>query len=162
MSREDDFDAFYLAEMPGLVGYLTKIGGCREDARDCAQHAFTSAYESWARIHTPRAWLYQAARHELYRKRVRARTERRRTESTIGWWSVRTEDVADDDDSAALLSAIAALPTRQREVTALYYAGFKPAEIAEILAISPDAARSSLCCARKTLRAEFEVKGEMA
>lgn len=158
---DDDFDAFYLAELPALVGFLTKLGGSREDARDCAQTAFVEAYERWAAIVTPRAWIYRTARHALYRLRTRSRRERERTDGTIGWWTADPARVAADEDDAGLLAAIAGLPTRQREVMSLYHVGFTPSEIARILAITPEAARGSLCCARRNLKSTFTVKGEM-
>ncbi|MEV0649449.1 sigma-70 family RNA polymerase sigma factor [Phytomonospora sp. NPDC050363] len=158
---DDDFDAFYLAQLPALVGFLTKLGGSREDARDCAQTAFVKAYERWAEITAPRAWIYETARNVLYRQRTRSRRERDRTECTIGWWTVDAVQAATDEDDGELLAAIAALPTRQREVMSLYHVGFTPTEIARILAIKPEAARGSLSCARRTLKAKFTVKGEM-
>ena len=46
----DDFEAFYLASYPRLVGQLTALTGSLEDAEDAVQEAFARASTRWGRL----------------------------------------------------------------------------------------------------------------
>ena len=59
MRGDDDFEAFYQASYPRLVGQLTILTGSLEDAEDAVQEAFARASTRWARLRdydAPEAW----------------------------------------------------------------------------------------------------------
>ncbi len=85
------------------------------------------------------------ARSQLRRKGV----ERRAHARLVLTESIAPPDIASD---LALREALAALPKRQRELTALrYFGGMSVEEAAAILSMTAGAARSMLWTARKSL-----------
>ncbi|CUR54969.1 hypothetical protein NOCA2220160 [metagenome] len=66
----------YAAVCPGLIGYLTVLGGNRADAEEVAHEAFVRLLERWSTVaeyDDPRAWLRQVATRMLI-SRARRRT----------------------------------------------------------------------------------------
>lgn len=59
-----------------------------------------------------------------------------------------------------ILRLLAGLPPRQRQVLAWTLDGYTPAEIAEVLAITPEAVRASLMKARRALAEYLGMTGE--
>src|SRR4029450_3544747 len=64
MTSDHDFEAFYQASYPRLVGQLTVVTGSLEDAEDAVQEAFARASTRWARLRAydaPEAWVRRVA-----------------------------------------------------------------------------------------------------
>jgi RNA polymerase sigma-70 factor (ECF subfamily) len=64
MPGDHDFEDFYQASDPRLVGQLTVVTGSLEDAEDAVQKAFARASTRWGRLRTydaPEAWVRRVA-----------------------------------------------------------------------------------------------------
>jgi RNA polymerase sigma-70 factor (ECF subfamily) len=64
MPGDDDFQDFYQASYPRLVGQLTVLTGSLEDAEDAVQEAFARASIRWGRLRAyeaPEAWVRRVA-----------------------------------------------------------------------------------------------------
>ena len=60
----EDFDAFYLATYPRLVGQLLAVTGDLQDAEDVVQEAFIRAYQRWPGVRAydvPERWVRRVA-----------------------------------------------------------------------------------------------------
>ncbi|MFD9959809.1 RNA polymerase sigma factor [Amycolatopsis sp. NPDC058986] len=153
MRADDDFDTFFRAEFPALVGFLCKIGTEVIVARDVAADAMLLAYESWSSIEHPRAWVRGVA--------GRLATERARFDAgpRADWFP--PAEPADDKlvtlvaQHAEIVDLLSVLPRQQRTVLAWLLDGFTPAETAQALKISPATVRSHRRHARERLRQRF-------
>lgn len=146
------FSAFYRAFTPTLVGFLIWQGVRPVDAVEIAQDSMATAFRSWEGIEHPEAWT----------RRVASRTYARRIADLAEDLVAEVPEARSPllGDPAALEAVIGGhevlrllelLPPRQRQVMAWTVDGFTPDEIAEELKMKPDAVRSSLYKARRTL-----------
>ena len=136
------------------------LGQCRallrdpQDAEDAAQQTFLSAYKSLligTAVRDPAAWLTTIARNEsssLVRRRMREPLPEPPAEAVDAHVeAVRAADVA------ALRSALASLPRRQREAFFLReLGGLSYEELAAALGVSGPAVEALLVRARRRLR----------
>jgi RNA polymerase sigma-70 factor (ECF subfamily) len=149
--------------LPRVYRFALRLTGSRQEAEDLTQETFLHAWRRRGHLRDPdavRVWLFTIARN-LWNDRLRRKGRR----------PVENEPLPDDPQSAIVppdqafmaredlrrvLEAIDALPTRQREVLHLRACEeLSVKEIAAILGISPEAAKASLCEARKRLRQRF-------
>ena len=158
--HEREFREFVAARSAGLLRtayFLT--GGDIHDAQDLLQTALIATARHWSRItkrEQPEAYVRQAlARHQINRWRSRAR----RPETLV---SAPPEQPGAGDDHArvelrqGLLSALRALPPRQRAVVVLrYYEDRSEAEVAALLHIAVGTVRSQTAKALANLRAAY-------
>lgn len=146
------FSTFYRAFAPDLVGFLIWQGARPADAAEIAQEAMTAAFRSWGSIDSARAWTRRVA-SRAYARRIASVEEDLVAEIP----EARSPLVSDPSalDSVVgrheVLRLLALLPPRQRQVMAWTVDGFAPGEIAEELKMEPEAVRSSLYKARRTL-----------
>ncbi|MYQ98835.1 RNA polymerase sigma24 factor [Streptomyces sp. S816] len=118
---EDEFDLFYTAAYPRLVGQLYALTGDQAEAQDVVQEAFIRA---WARRSSvlngdrdPEAWLRTVA-HRLAMSRWRRARH---------WWQlVRGEHAPrpvsePGPDHVALVAALRRLPEAQRTAVVLHH-----------------------------------------
>ncbi|WP_432476851.1 RNA polymerase sigma factor [Nocardioides sp. GXQ0305] len=118
---ETEFDAFYTASFPRLVGQLYAMIGDREEAHDCVQEAFVRAWSHRRRLRTadhPEAWVRTTAYRlavSRWRRAVRARRSPDR--------AVSPALTADPPDEAhvALVAALRKLPEPQRRALVLHH-----------------------------------------
>jgi len=94
-----------------------------------------------------RAWVYRAARNNLYDLRRRQGRRPERLMDTLPEERAAelspAEQVVDKDTAAALRTALAALPPKQQEVLTLRYLGdLSGPEVAEVLDTTEGAVRS--------------------
>lgn len=147
----DGLAELYASACPGLIGYLTVLGGNRADAEDVAQEAFVRMLERWPRIAAyddPRAWLRQVATRLLI-SRARRRTVARLALPRLGAATTTEAPTADRVDLAA---ALATLPIGSRAVVLLHHVHDMPVEeIAELLRIPVGTVKSRLSRARAAL-----------
>ena len=139
----------YETQRDGMARSLLVIGGDAEAARDAVAEAFSRAYERWPRVaamESPNGWVYRVALNEL-----RGRMRRRALESRL----LRREPprpISPPDIDPGLWDAVAALPSRQREVIVLRYVGdLTERDVARVLGISEGAASAALVAARRRL-----------
>jgi RNA polymerase sigma-70 factor (ECF subfamily) len=152
-----DFEALYRAARDDVFAYVATLlrdGGAAEDVTALAfERAFRKSKSFDSRRGSERAWLFGIARNAaLDELRKRKRTAH---------LTADPEDVAAQPDEeadralrrAAVRTALAALPSRDREVVALkFHAGLDNAELAAVLGVSVSNAGTRLHRALTKLR----------
>ena len=141
----------------GLVRGLVAAG--YPDASDAVQEAFVQAVVHWRRVHRydePLVWIRRVA---INKARNRARSRRRQVALQHrlgrGTGEVAAHESPDDD----VVAAVAALPTQQREVVALfYYSDLSVAQVAAAMNISVGTVKSHLHAARTKVAGILGVK----
>ena len=148
MEANGDFDRWYRAEHPRLLGLLTVVAGDVHLARDVTAEAFTRALERWDRVasmDSPSAWTYRVGVNLVRRRIRRAAVERR-------LWSHAAEPATPSAVDLDLWNAVRALPVRQRTAVALRYVCDLPqAEIAAIMHTAVGTVSATLTAARRRL-----------
>ncbi|MFE7076469.1 RNA polymerase sigma factor [Streptomyces sp. NPDC057620] len=145
-----EFSAFYRADFPRLVGFLIQVGARREDAVEAAQETMRTLHRRWREVDHPRAWARTTARRTLIRA-LRASREEDLGEPPEAAAALLVGDQAlwEAVECDEVLAVLRELPPRQRQALALTYDGFTPAEIAQILDVSPAQVRGNLARARR-------------
>ena len=147
----DSVAELYATACPGLIGYLTVLGGDRAEAEDVAQEAFVRLLEHWQRIaeyDDPRAWLRQVATRMLI-SRARRRKVARLALPRLRGGQTSEPPTADRLDLAA---ALATLPVGWRAVVLMHHVDDLPVEeIASQLRIPVGTVKSRLSRARAAL-----------
>lgn len=146
----DDFDALYAAHFTSLTTQLYAYFGDRQEAQDVVQEAFCRAWARWRHVSAydePVAWVrrvaWNLATSNVRRARVAARFRQR-------YQPVHASPPT--PDRVALLTALKALPARQRQATVLHYLADLPVdEIAAIMGVSGGTVKSWLHRARTAL-----------
>jgi RNA polymerase sigma factor (sigma-70 family) len=148
---EESFSWFFAGEYPRVVRSLSHLVR-REDAEDISQEAFARLHQRWAKIsryERPDAWVRRVAIN-LALTHAKREGRRRERESRAERFTGSGEPEAPVDTE--VLAAIRTLPTRDQALLVLFYFEDRPvAEAAEILQISPGAAKVSLHRARARL-----------
>lgn len=153
--RQGDREAIaatYLEVAPGLRGYLLRQVRHGGVADDLLEQTFVELLEAHARVRGDgralRAWLYRAARNNLYdwRKRAERRSDHELTERAAG--RLVSSDPAPEEAALAdaidprLVAALAELTDDQREVVELrIVAGLPVAAVADLMGRRPGAVR---------------------
>ncbi len=118
---EDEFDLFYTAAYPRLVGQLYALTGDHAEAQDVVQEAFIRAWDRRASVlngeRDPEAWIRTVA-HRLAMSRWRRARH---------WWQLVRGDHAarpvpePGPDHVALVAALRRLPEAQRTAIVLHH-----------------------------------------
>ncbi|MFE4869205.1 SigE family RNA polymerase sigma factor [Streptomyces sp. NPDC056682] len=118
---EDEFDVFYTAAYPRLVGQLYALTGDHAEAQDVVQEAFVRAWDRRASVlsgdQAPEAWLRTVA-HRLAMSRWRRARH---------WWDLVRGETATrlvpepSPDHVALVAALRRLPEAQRTAIVLHH-----------------------------------------
>jgi RNA polymerase sigma-70 factor (ECF subfamily) len=148
--------------VPHLYRFALRLTGDQNEAEDLSQAALLKAWKDRSRLRdagAAKSWLF-AITANLYRSGLRRKGREERFVSKIkNTEQVQRRALPPDkeiivkEELRRALEAMDALPDRQREVLYLHACeGFSLQEIAEILAVSPDAVKSSLSLARKRMR----------
>lgn len=152
--RALEFETFYRETVKPLVGFLILQGVSMVDAADIAQDTLCSAFERWPSLQNPRAWSFRVASRALIHRSITdtydpaspaALNPLLRANPTDAW-HFRHD----------LITALAELPRRQRQVMAWRLSGYTPEEIATELQMTNDAVRSNLYLARRRLTARLQ------
>lgn len=146
-----DFSACYARELPGVVWFMISLGADAHRAADLAQSAFAEAFVVWDRIEHPAAWLRRVAGRLFYRDLTIRETPVASIPDVSSPLSAASEAEL-HDEARAVLTALADLPPKQRQVMAWSIDGFSPAEIARELDVDPATVRQNLAKARKNLK----------
>jgi RNA polymerase sigma-70 factor (ECF subfamily) len=160
--REREFARFYREHFRRVTAYLTALGATVDQAADAAQDAMITVYEHWADITSPRAYLYKAAHRAFIRD---ARAAARLPASLDSPELAGLQDPREPDGLEMVLQTeraiqlLRTLPPLQRQVLALTYDDWTPAQIAELLAIHPATIRSTLRHARRSANQDHRDTG---
>jgi len=137
------FDTLYRSHALGLVRLALLLVGDRTTAEDVVQDAFLGLYRGWSRVRDPdkalsylRTSVVNGCRSVRRARRTAWLRAQRHQEHEPPVWSAEAAALA-GEDRREVLTAVARLPRRQREVLALrYYAELGDAEIASVLGVS--------------------------
>lgn len=132
-----------------------------DEAEDAVAEAFARAWAWWPQVsslQSPSAWVVRTA-----------------VNANVSWWRKRRREVAspapalrsrgtsEPGSDAVLLSAIAALPPRQREVVVLrYLLDLDTETTARSMAVAPGTVKATLHQALAALRRDLTRAGERA
>jgi RNA polymerase sigma-70 factor (sigma-E family) len=154
--ERQQFEEFMTSRWAGLVRLAFGLTGDRWLAEDLAQTALVSAYASWWRVR-------RADDPDAYVRRIlinasKSRWRRSRAEQPAEPQAEVPDPAADPaaaiGERSALLTALAALPPRQRAVVVLrYWEDLSDAQAAALLGCSASTVRSQAARALAKLRA---------
>lgn len=141
----------YEASYRRLVAQMYGVVADRQEAEDAVQEAFARAVAAggrFVRVDNPEAWLRTVALNVIRRRWRRSRM--------FGLLTPRLATPADvpevSDDHVAVIQALRALPTAQREVLALFYLGdMSLEEVAATLGVPHGTVKSRLNRGRAAL-----------
>lgn len=154
----ENFEAFYQRHEGAIFGYLWRVCGDEQAANDLTQEVFFRAWRQFERLRSyerPDAWLFRVATNLALNERRRQRTAGP-TLSLIDSERASGDHAAQLAERAALRTALESLPAKQRAAFILRETyGHSCEEIAEILRLSPAAAKMTLSRARQRLRALY-------
>ncbi|MEU6082761.1 sigma-70 family RNA polymerase sigma factor [Streptomyces sp. NPDC047108] len=149
----EDFGAFFERTFPGMLARAFVLCGHRQDAEDAVQEAYAEAFRRWDRLRAydaPDAWVLR-----IVRQRLAAVSRRRARRRTVELDSVPHPPAAAVErtvEARAVLTALAALPQRQRTVVVLHcLQGMSQEAVAEELGLSRGGVAASLFKGRKRL-----------
>jgi RNA polymerase sigma-70 factor, ECF subfamily len=155
--------AFVDEYLPRVYRFALRLTGSRQEAEDLAQETYLQAWRRRGQLRDQSAtlvWLLTIAKN-LWNDRLRRKARRPPASEPLGDEHTSAVPGPDQDtllreDLRRVLEAIDALPQRQREVLHLSACeGLSPGQVAAVLGITSEAAKASLCEARKRLRRRF-------
>jgi len=145
-TRADALQAFCEREYAGVVGYLYRLVGEEELARDLTQEAFVRLFGRWSAVRDPRAYVYLVATNLARRQWRRRRDEA----AAVRRAHPRAETAAPPD--AGIRDVVEKLPRKWRDVVVLhYYADLAVADVARQLGQPEGTVRRRLTEARALL-----------
>jgi DNA-directed RNA polymerase specialized sigma24 family protein len=117
--RDVEFAEFFRAEHKKLIRFVLAIGAGGDEAAEIAQVTFFKAFECWAVIRAPRAWIRRVAVNELTAARQAARRETPQATLPDAPGPVSTSLAVElTEEARQVLAALRALPPGQRQVMA--------------------------------------------
>jgi RNA polymerase sigma-70 factor (ECF subfamily) len=164
LASADAFESFVRGHERDIVGYLWRMTGDEQAARDLAQETFLRAWQRFDRVQVyerPSAWLYRVATHlalnHLRARRVFDRVFTLLSANPSAAMRAQTRDhagvVAEQD---TVRCALGALSPGERAALVLHeIAGLSCAELAATLDISLAAAKMTLWRARERFRQAY-------
>jgi RNA polymerase sigma factor (sigma-70 family) len=161
---QPDFTTFYRNEFRAVVGLAYVLCGSRPAAEELAQDAFLATYRHWDRVagyDNPGAWVRRVVANRAVSRGRRLQAETKALTRLAGR---RAPTLAGLPDDAELFwTAVRALPRRQAQVVALFYAEDRSIDdIATVLAVDPGTVKTHLHLARKALAERLRLDQEHA
>lgn len=148
---EARFAELYRTDHDRLVRLAALILGSTSAAEDVVQECFAKAYQRFATLQSPGAWLRVAVVNGCRNEHRRVRVVQRYVASRSG--SGRSEP----QELRELTDSLRRLPARQRTVVVLrFYEDLPEQEIAEVMGVSVGTVKSTLSRALARLRLEVE------
>jgi RNA polymerase sigma-70 factor (ECF subfamily) len=158
---EQRFGRLYREHSREILGYALRRCPDPEDAADAVAETFLAAWRRLAEVplgEEGRLWLYGTARFVVANQRRGERRRSRLTEQLRA--ELRRQVPAEAADSSGMLEALGGLEEPDRELLMLIgWEELAPAQAAQVLGITPLAARSRLHRARRRLRARLAEAG---
>lgn len=167
MSRQDElgeFTDFVVGCQGKMVRLAELLTGDRGRAEDLAQDGFAKAYAAWNRIREgdPAAYVRRCiinASTDWWRRRFRYEQPMPQVPEDF----VQVDLAAASASRDLVLRALAKLTSRERAVLALrFYLDLSELQIAQELGISPGTVKSAASRALAKLRADAELRSEVA
>jgi RNA polymerase sigma-70 factor (sigma-E family) len=153
----EQFEEFMSSRWPGLVRLAFGLTGDRWLAEDLAQTALANAYASWWRVRRaddPDAYVRQILINASKSRWRRSRVAEQSAEPQAEVPDPAADPAAAIGERSVLLTALAALPPRQRAVVVLrYWEDLSDAQVAALLGCSASTVRSQAARALAKLRA---------
>ncbi|HSR25004.1 MAG TPA: sigma-70 family RNA polymerase sigma factor, partial [Candidatus Eisenbacteria bacterium] len=150
----------YRAYVGRIYAYVRSQLGSAADAEDVTSQVFMKAYEAYRRYEprheTPSAWLFQIARNAAldHHRRFGRQAKMERALAREPQPSADPVVVAQERILyGELMSALAGLPERQRQVIGLRHSGLSFQEVGRLMACSEDAAKMLYHRSLRALRA---------
>lgn len=152
---EEQFETIFKRCFPQALGLATSLLYDREEARDIAQQAFASLWETRAQVLNPDAFVYRSVRNACYNRIERASNRERIQRLYLAELS---PPEAPDQRLDELPQALAKLTDRERQVVDSVFDGQRTyKEAAEHLNISVASINKHIVNALKTLRSHFKI-----
>jgi RNA polymerase sigma-70 factor (ECF subfamily) len=155
--RIESFQEYYERDYRALLGLAFVLSGSSWTAEDLVQDALTEAHRQWPSVchyDNPSAWVRRVMINKHRSRLRRVRTEGR---GLLRLVSRASDSLAPTERSTEVWAAVRALPARQAEVIALFYWEDLPVqEIAEILGVSTETAKTHLKRGRTALATSLE------
>jgi RNA polymerase sigma-70 factor (ECF subfamily) len=159
MELLEEFEALFQQYEQAICSYLAQLTGDLARAQELTQETFLRAYQAMARgerWENPRAWLYRVA------SRLAANDYRR--QKLLQWLPLRDHDPLPGPGLAetcaerlAFQAALVTLPPKYRVPLVLsLYAGYRVAEIGDILNLGTSAVKMRVSRAREMFRQAYE------
>lgn len=168
--NDDAFAFFYKLFINDLYAYGVSLGGEKEVVRDAIQDIFMKIYfdeKDFASADHLKYFLLKSLKNKLYNiYKSKSYSSTTTISEEILNFSITTtilDDIIDDEDRNIIKSKVDALlsklTSRQKEAIYLrYMQGLEYSEIAEILEMSPHAARKLVSRSIKRLREDQQMK----
>ena len=160
MADNPEFDAFYQAAFPRLVGQLGLITGDLAEAEDLVQEALARASARWSRLRAydvPEAWVRRVA---LNLAADRTRRVRRRLAALARIGPPPLVPPL-SEDALVVAAALRTLSLAHRQVLVLHYLADLPVDqIAAELGIPSSTVRGRLARARRVLATQLNDPSE--
>ncbi|HEY0497388.1 MAG TPA: RNA polymerase sigma factor [Kutzneria sp.] len=159
----EDLESLYREHVHALLGYAARRLGDPNEAADVIAAVFLAVLERPGGYDpargTPKAWLFGIAAHVIASRGRRRGAEYRALQRVYGQRTLAADDFAELEarvDAAnaatAVLAGLDDLPPAERELFLLVSVDeLTPIEAADVLGISPSAARMRLTRARRKL-----------
>lgn len=165
---ESDFSAFYDAYIDFLFSMGLVYTNDRDLIKDSIHDLFVDLYKYRRKLShevNVKGYLVQSLRRKIYQNLKRAQKlsllESITDSDQLDLVEEAFADKGTDDRMHAILSMIDALPTRQKEALVLkYQKDFSYPEIAQVMEISVDSARTLIYRTIKTLRKNLDIKSK--
>lgn len=148
-----EFREFFMRSYSDMFARARMMCRHRQDAEDAVQEAYTEAFARWDRLKhydSPEAWIYK-----IIIQRVSATWRRLGRLRPMGVEPLQLSATSAEHaiQARAVLSALAMLPSRQRQVIVMHCLdGWTQVEIARELGISRGAVAASIYKGRDALR----------
>jgi RNA polymerase sigma-70 factor, ECF subfamily len=160
---EQRFARLYRDNARRILGYALRRSLDPEDAADVVAETFLAAWRRLSEVPLGaegRLWLYGTARLVVANQRRGERRRNRLNEHLRAELSRQVRVETTEGPKGALVEALATLEEPDRELLMLVgWEELTPAQAAQVLGVSPLAARSRLHRARRRLRARLAEKG---
>jgi RNA polymerase sigma factor (sigma-70 family) len=157
MTMMQPFDLAVRTHGATVLRVCRAVLGPGPDADDAWQETFLAALRSWPDLDTEtnlEAWLVRVAGRkaiDVLRARGRHPVPVEELPDTV------VAPASDSDGHAALWTAVAALPERQRLAIAYHYlGGLRHTETAELIGSTPEAVRRAAADGLKSLRGSYD------
>jgi RNA polymerase sigma factor (sigma-70 family) len=139
-----DFTEFFRAEHRKLIRFVMTLDANSDQAAEIAQATFFKALQAWGTIRNPLAWIRRVAVNELAAARRAAHREAPCATLPDAQVSLSAALAVElGDEARRVLTVLATLPPKQREVMAWIIDGFSASEIARELGVRPDLVRQN-------------------